>query len=236
MIWMLWVTLACGTNEKAKTEASSGATSSTRKAGNKAERRQIAKRQAARAASRAKNATIVDDLKIKDGGPLQAVFDTSKGEIHCQLLPELAPKTVLNFVQLAEGTKEWTHPGTRQKMNTSLYAGTIFHRVIPRFMIQGGDPIGKGIGGPGYRFEDEVHDSVGFDQPGLLAMANSGPNTNGSQFFITDRSTPKNLNGKHTIFGRCENLDVVQAIASVATLARNKPAEDVVLKTVRIVR
>ena len=175
-------------------------------------------------------------LGIEEGGKLGARLHTSKGTISCTLLPDVAPKTVLNFVQLAEGGREWKHPQTGQTLTDPLYSGTIFHRVIPKFMIQGGDPLGRGTGGPGYRFEDETSPDVTFDAPGLLAMANSGPNTNGSQFFITDRSTPSHLNGKHTIFGRCENLDVVEAIASVDRASRDKPKVDVVLKRVEITR
>jgi len=175
-------------------------------------------------------------LGIEKDGKLGARFHTSKGVIACSLLPKVAPKTVLNFVQLAEGTREWKHPKTGETTTAPLYSGTVFHRVIPKFMIQGGDPLGRGTGGPGYRFEDETTPDVTFDKPGLLAMANSGPNTNGSQFFITDRSTPSHLNGKHTIFGRCDNLDVVEAIASVDRASRDKPKVDVVLKRVEITR
>ncbi len=175
-------------------------------------------------------------LGIEPGGELGARFHTSLGQINCSLMPDVAPKTVLNFVQLAEGTKDWTDPKTNQAKTAPLYNGTIFHRVIPKFMIQGGDPMGTGRGGPGYRFEDETTPDVVFDAPGLLAMANAGPNTNGSQFFITDRSTPSHLNGKHTIFGRCENLDVVEAIASTERGGRDKPKVDVVLKRLEIRR
>jgi peptidyl-prolyl cis-trans isomerase A (cyclophilin A) len=132
--------------------------------------------------------------------PLFATFQTSMGNLVIRLLPEKAPKTVENFVSLAEGTREWTHPTTGVKSKTPLYDGTIFHRVIPEFMIQGGDPAATGTGGPGYRFEDEIGPDNRFDKPGLLAMANAGPNTNGSQFFITEVPTP-HLNRGHTIFG-----------------------------------
>jgi len=175
-------------------------------------------------------------LGIEEGGTLAAVFDTTLGTIRCDLLPDVAPKTVLNFVQLAEGGKEWTDPATKEKTERRLYDGTIFHRVIPNFMIQGGDPLGRGTGGPGYKFEDETTADVTFDEAPLLAMANSGPNTNGSQFFITDRSKPKHLNGRHTIFGRCDDAAVVEAIASVDQGARNKPMRDVVLRRVKIER
>ncbi|MCB9745723.1 MAG: peptidylprolyl isomerase [Alphaproteobacteria bacterium] len=157
------------------------------------------------------------------------------GTIHCALWPEKAPKTVLNFVELAEGSKEWTEPRGGEKVKKPLYDGTIFHRVIPGFMVQGGDPLGNGRGGPGYKFEDEIDPTLKFDKPGLLAMANSGPNTNGSQFFITD-STPSHLNGKHTIFGACEELDVVKAITEVERGPADRPVQDVTLRKVTITR
>lgn len=181
-------------------------------------------------------AETYDALGISSGDKLAVRFHTSLGKINCSLMPDVAPKTVLNFVQLAEGSKDWTDPKTNTKTSTPLYDGTIFHRVIPKFMIQGGDPMGTGRGGPGYRFEDETTPDVVFDAPGLLAMANAGPNTNGSQFFITDRSTPSHLNGKHTIFGKCEDLDVVESIATTDRGGRDKPKVDVVLKRVEIVR
>lgn len=163
-----------------------------------------------------------------------ATLVTSQGDIKVELLPGHAPKTVANFVGLATGEKEWTHPRTGEKKNESLYAGTIFHRCIPDFMIQGGDPLGQGIGGPGYKFEDEVSGGPSFDGPGYLAMANSGPGTNGSQFFITVANTSW-LTGKHTIFGKVtEGQDVVDKISRVATLRGDKPMEDVVLKQVDI--
>lgn len=121
---------------------------------------------------------------------IQAEFQTNKGNFTCLLYPKSAPKTVANFIGLAQGEKEWTHPKTRRKTNKPLYTGTIFHRVIPDFMIQGGDPLGLGVGGPGYRFEDEIDPALTFANPGTLAMANSGPNTNGSQFFISVTPTP----------------------------------------------
>lgn len=187
--------------------------------------------------SAVKLAATYAELGIDAGAKLGAVLHTSLGSIACELKPDVAPKTVLNFVQLAEGTKSWKDADKGGEMTMrALYSGTIFHRVIPKFMIQGGDPQGTGRGGPGYKFEDETTAGVVFDAPGLLAMANSGPNTNGSQFFITDRSTPTHLNGKHTIFGTCENLDVVETIASVKQGARNKPVEDVVLNRVEIRR
>jgi peptidyl-prolyl cis-trans isomerase A (cyclophilin A) len=145
--------------------------------------------------------------------PLHATFKTSLGEIVVKLLPDKAPKTVENFVGLAEGTKEWTDPRSGQKVKKPLYDGTVFHRVIPDFMIQGGDPLGTGTGGPGYRFADEIGPDNRFSRPGLLAMANAGPNTNGSQFFITEVPTP-HLDHGHTIFGEVvKGGDLVPKIA-----------------------
>ncbi len=166
------------------------------------------------------------------------VMDTSMGRITCQFFQRQAPKAVANFIALAEGAKDWTDPATRQKQhNKPLYNGTVFHRVIPEFMIQGGDPTGTGMGDPGYQFADEFDPNLKFDVPGRLAMANSGPNTNGSQFFITEVPT-EHLNGRHTIFGQCDasSLDVVKAMARVAQDSQNKPLKPVVLKKVTIVR
>ena len=171
------------------------------------------------------------DGDVGGGKKIVATFVTSMGDIKCTLRPEQAPETVANFMQLAKGEKEWQHPRTHEKSKKPLYDGTIFHRVIPEFMIQGGDPAGNGTGGPGYEFPDEVGDFSLFDHPAILAMANSGPNTNGSQFFITE-GTPTHLNGKHTIFGDCDNLDVVKKIARVPTDKRDKPNNDVVLKKI----
>ena len=165
--------------------------------------------------------------------PMFATFKTSLGDIRVQLKPETAPKTVENFVGLATGEKEWTDPRSGEKRNDPLYAGTVFHRVIPNFMIQGGDPLGTGTGGPGYKFEDETKGGPSFDKPGLLAMANAGPNTNGSQFFITEVPTPW-LTGNHTIFGEVvEGFDVVQKIVKVPT-SGDRPKEPVVLESVEI--
>ncbi len=168
---------------------------------------------------------------------LYATFDTSEGQIVVRLFESEAPKTVKNFVDLAEGKREWTHPGTRQKSSNALYSGTIFHRVIPDFMIQGGDPMGTGFGGPGYQFEDETKGSPHkFDKKGKLAMANSGPNTNGSQFFITVAPTPW-LTGNHTIFGEVvEGQDIADKISNVARNRQDKPNKDVVLNAVKIER
>jgi peptidyl-prolyl cis-trans isomerase A (cyclophilin A) len=167
---------------------------------------------------------------------LTATLRTSQGTVHVRLFPDHAPKTVRNFVDLAEGTREWTDPRTRRSAQGRLYDGTIFHRVIPRFMIQGGDPLGTGTGGPGYEFADEIHPDLQFDRPYLLAMANAGPGTNGSQFFITVVPTP-HLNGRHTIFGEViSGTDVVDEISKVKTGRNDRPAQDVVLESVEIER
>ena len=165
-----------------------------------------------------------------------AVLDTSAGRIVCTLFQAEAPRTVLNFVQLAEGTRDWTDPTSGASVRRPLYNGTVFHRVIPGFMVQGGDPEGTGRGGPGYTFADETDAGRGFEQANLLAMANRGPDTNGSQFFITDRGTPRHLDGKHTIFGSCENPEVVQAIAESERDSTDRPLRPVVLERVRIFR
>jgi peptidyl-prolyl cis-trans isomerase A (cyclophilin A) len=166
-----------------------------------------------------------------------AVFNTSEGQIVCRLFPENAPKTVTNFVELAEGAREWTHPVTRNKSKDKLYDTTIFHRVIPEFMIQGGDPAGNGMGGPGYKFEDETNGSPHrFDKPGKLAMANAGPNTNGSQFFITVAPTEW-LTGKHTIFGEViEGHNIAEKISKVPRGAQDKPHKPVVIQSLVIER
>src|ERR1700678_4486445 len=166
-----------------------------------------------------------------------AIFNTSEGAIVCRLFEKEAPKTVANFTELAEGKREWTHPVGNQKSSAKLYDGTVFHRVIPNFMIQGGDPAGTGFGGPGYRFEDETKGSPhSFDKPGKLAMANAGPNTNGSQFFVTVAPTQW-LTGKHTIFGEVvEGYDVVEHIVAAPRNAQDKPQKQVTLETVVIER
>ena len=166
-----------------------------------------------------------------------ATLKTSEGTIVCRLFEKEAPKTVANFIELAEGKREWSHPTTRAKSTDKLYDGTIFHRVIPDFMIQGGDPAGNGMGGPGYKFEDETKGSPHrFDKPGKLAMANAGPNTNGSQFFITVAPTTW-LTGKHTIFGEVvEGQDIVTKISKVARNGQDKPHKAVVLEAVTIER
>jgi peptidyl-prolyl cis-trans isomerase A (cyclophilin A) len=157
---------------------------------------------------------VISMSNIPQGpGDLYAIFQTSRGNIVVKLFEKEAPKTVANFVGLAKGSQEWIDPRTGQKSKAKLYDGTSFHRVIPQFMIQGGDPLGTGTGGPGYRFEDEFQSGRKFDRPGLLAMANAGPNTNGSQFFITEVPTP-HLNNRHTIFGEVvKGQDLVPQIA-----------------------
>jgi peptidyl-prolyl cis-trans isomerase A (cyclophilin A) len=167
---------------------------------------------------------------------LTATLQTSQGTVVVRLFPDQAPKTVRNFVELAEGGKRWTDPNTGRETTSKLYDGTIFHRVIPDFMIQGGDPLGSGRGGPGYKFGDEIHPDLRFDRPYLLAMANAGPGTNGSQFFITVVPTPW-LNGKHTIFGEViEGADVVDRIIRVKTGSQDRPVEDVTLESVTVDR
>lgn len=165
-----------------------------------------------------------------------ATLKTNKGDIVIRLLADHAPKTVRNFVELAQGTKDYTDPRTNKPGSGPYYDGTIFHRVIGGFMIQGGDPLGKGFGGPGFTFEDEFHPELQFDKPYILAMANAGPATNGSQFFITLGKTP-HLNFKHTIFGEVEeqaSRDVVDAIGSTPTAPGDKPLSDVVIESVLI--
>ncbi|MEU0283391.1 peptidylprolyl isomerase [Streptomyces sp. NPDC088147] len=166
---------------------------------------------------------------------LYATLKTNHGDIEVRLLPNHAPKTVKNFVELAQGEREWVNPETGQKTTDKLYDGTVFHRVISGFMIQGGDPLGNGTGGPGYQFEDEFHPDLSFDRPYLLAMANAGPGTNGSQFFITLAPTSW-LNRKHTIFGEVTNeagKKVVDAIGGAQTNPRtDRPLQEVVIESV----
>jgi len=169
---------------------------------------------------------------------LYATFSTDRGDITVQLFPHRAPKTVQNFVELAEGSKEWTDPRTGRKSNDRLYDGTTFHRVIQGFMIQGGDPLGSGRGGPGYEFADEIHPELSFDRPYLLAMANAGANTNGSQFFITVGPQP-HLNRKHTIFGEvsdAESREVVDTIAALETDRGDRPVTPVTIENVTVDR
>ena len=180
------------------------------------------------------------DASVK--APLQptgptAVFDTSMGRMTCQLFSKEAPATVANFVGLAEGTKDWTNPDTRVKEHgVPLYNGTPFHRVIPGFMIQGGDPLGTGAGGPDYMFPDEIVPDLTFNVPGRLAMANSGPNTNGSQFFITE-APQSSLDGNYSIFGQCSDstVSIVKAIARVERDSNDKPLTPVLLTKVTLV-
>ncbi|CAM5242537.1 peptidyl-prolyl cis-trans isomerase [Streptomyces avidinii] len=170
---------------------------------------------------------------------LYATLKTTHGDIEVELLENFAPKTVRNFVELATGAREWTRPTDGQKTTDPLYDGTVFHRVISGFMIQGGDPLGNGTGGPGYRFADEFHPDLAFTKPYLLAMANAGPGTNGSQFFITVAPTAW-LTRKHTIFGEVADAasrKVVDAIAGSATNPRTeRPLDDVIIQSVVVER
>jgi peptidyl-prolyl cis-trans isomerase A (cyclophilin A) len=167
---------------------------------------------------------------------LIATLHTTLGQVVIRLFPDEAPQTVDNFVGLAEGTKEWLDPRTGQKSTAPLYTGTIFHRVIDEFMIQGGDPLGTGTGGPGYRFPDEFKSGLRFDRKYLLAMANAGPNTNGSQFFITVGQTP-HLNNLHTIFGEViEGAEVVDRISKAPTGRMDRPLDDISIESVTIER
>jgi peptidyl-prolyl cis-trans isomerase A (cyclophilin A) len=168
--------------------------------------------------------------------PLYATLKTSLGAIVIRLYDDKAPKTVENFVGLASGTKEWTDPKTGEKVKRPLYNGTLFHRVIPGFMIQGGDPLGRGTGGPGYKFADEFNPDIRHNKAGILSMANSGPNTNGSQFFITLGPTP-HLDNRHSVFGEvAKGQDVVAAIGNAPRGPNDRPLKDVVLQEVIISR
>ena len=168
---------------------------------------------------------------------VHAEFATTEGSFTVRLFDQEVPETVANFVGLAEGTREWTHPGTQQKMtNSPFYDGIVFHRVIEGFMIQGGDPLGQGIGGPGYKFKDEFHPSLRHSKAGILSMANAGPNTNGSQFFITLGPTP-HLDNRHSVFGEVtEGMEVVRRIGSTPTGRQDRPVKDVVINSVKITR
>ncbi|SFA81836.1 peptidyl-prolyl cis-trans isomerase A (cyclophilin A) [Amycolatopsis marina] len=172
------------------------------------------------------------------GATVTATLHTNQGDIHVNLFPDHAPKTVANFVGLAEGTKDYTQPNARGEKDGPFYDGSIFHRVIDGFMVQGGDPTGTGRGGPGYKFDDEFHPELQFNKPYLLAMANAGPATNGSQFFITLGPTT-HLNFKHTIFGEVADQDsrnVVDTIGHTATGPADKPLDDVVIERVTVSR
>jgi peptidyl-prolyl cis-trans isomerase A (cyclophilin A) len=165
-----------------------------------------------------------------------AHFETTLGNFTAELFEDKTPKTVANFTGLAEGTREWTHPKTREKHQTPYYDGIIFHRVIQGFVIQGGDPLGQGYGGPGYQFEDEFHPDLRHDRVGILSMANAGPNTNGSQFFVTLGPTP-HLDRKHSVFGAViSGLDVVKKIGSVAVDRNDRPTTPIVMNKVTIER
>lgn len=177
------------------------------------------------------------EINAPGEGQLYARFCTSMGNIVVRLEEERAPKTVKNFVGLATGTQEWAHPRSGELMKGKPYFdGTVFHRVIPDFMIQGGDPLGQGTGGPGYRFEDEFHKELRHSGPGVLSMANSGPGTNGSQFFITERKTP-HLDDRHSVFGKVvAGVDLIGKIARVAIGPRDKPLTDVAIQRLEIFR
>jgi peptidyl-prolyl cis-trans isomerase A (cyclophilin A) len=167
---------------------------------------------------------------------LYAHFDTTHGTFTVELFESQAPKTVANFVGLAEGSKEWRHPKTGEKSRQPFYDGIIFHRIIGGFVIQGGDPLGQGHGGPGYQFEDEFHPDLRHDRVGVLSMANAGPNTNGSQFFITLGPTP-HLDRRHSIFGAVtKGLDVVEAIGQVETDRNDRPVSPVTIQKITIER
>ena len=164
-----------------------------------------------------------------------ATIHTNKGSFEVRLMPDHAPNAVENFVALATGTKDWRDPSDGETKSTPLYPGTIFHRVIPGFMVQGGDPTGTGMGGPGYQFDDECPpDGPRFDRAGLVAMANAGPGTNGSQFFVTVAPTPW-LDGRHTIFGEVvRGYEVVEEIAGVPTAEQDRPADDVMIDRIDV--
>jgi peptidyl-prolyl cis-trans isomerase A (cyclophilin A) len=169
-------------------------------------------------------------------GELRATFDTSMGSFTARLFEDLAPKTVANFVGLATGKIPWTDPNTGEPGQGPLYAGVVFHRIISDFMLQGGDPTGTGRGGPGYRFEDEFHPDAKHTGKGILSMANAGPNTNGSQFFVTLRATP-HLDGRHTVFGEVvQGIDVVDAIGQVPTDRGDRPQTPVTINAITVTR
>lgn len=172
---------------------------------------------------------------LPGSGPLMATIDTTMGVFHCELFAKQAPMTVANFVGLARGLKPWRDPRSGEIKKEPFFDGLIFHRVIPHFMVQGGDPLGQGIGGPGYKFDDEIDPSLRHDKGGILSMANSGPGTNGSQFFITEVPTP-HLDGRHTIYGRCAEVGLVKEITGVPRGPGDRPNEPVAIKRVVISR
>lgn len=201
----------------------------------KAEEKAAAPANAAKVEKTEKKSKATKSKEDKKGKDMIAVFETNKGTFKVKLFADKAPKTIENFVGLADGTKEWTDPKTGNKVKKPFYDGLKFHRVIPNFMIQGGDPLGTGTGGPGFRFEDEFPAGAPkHDKPGMLSMANAGPNTNGSQFFVTVAATPW-LDGKHTVFGEViEGMDVVNSISTAPTGAMDRPVEDIVIKHLKI--
>jgi peptidyl-prolyl cis-trans isomerase A (cyclophilin A) len=168
-------------------------------------------------------------------GRIHMTMATSVGTIHCEMYDDLVPNTVSNFVGLANGIKPFVDPATGETTQRRFYDGLVFHRVIPQFMIQGGDPLGNGTGGPGYRFNDEFASSLRHDRPGTLSMANSGPNTNGSQFFITEGPTP-HLDNRHSVFGHCSDVDVISQIARVPSGPRDQPLQPVTIDTISFER
>jgi len=173
---------------------------------------------------------------VAGDGQLHAVIETNHGTIELKLFEDRAPNTVANFVGLATGKRTWTDPETGEERNDPFYDGLTFQRIIDGFMVQGGDPTGTGRGGPGYQFEDEFHDELRHDREGRVSMANAGPDTNGSQFFITLKQTP-HLNDKHAVFGQVvEGMDVVREMSQVETNANDRPLEDVVMESVEIER
>jgi peptidyl-prolyl cis-trans isomerase A (cyclophilin A) len=179
---------------------------------------------------------MIKEENLGLGKGLYAVLETSLGEMVCKLEEEKTPETVKNFVGLALGEKEYTDPRTGNQSKEPFYNGTIFHRIIKEFMVQGGDRLGRGTGGPGYRFKDEFHPTLRHSKKGVLSMANAGPNTNGSQFFITLVPTPW-LDGKHSVFGSLvKGEDVLEQLGSVETDAMDRPRKEVSIKQIRIIR